>query len=38
VSAATRRACGSEFEFRDRGRAKLKGKKKEVRLYEPLWP
>ncbi|MFQ5934939.1 MAG: CHASE2 domain-containing protein [Acidiferrobacterales bacterium] len=38
VSAATRRACGEAFEFRDRGRAKLKGRTKEVRLYEPLWP
>lgn len=38
VSATTRRACGPEFEFRDRGRAKLKGRTKEVRLYEPLWP
>jgi adenylate cyclase len=37
VSATTRQACGSLFEFRDRGRAKLKGRTKEVRLYEPLW-
>ncbi|MFB3047443.1 MAG: CHASE2 domain-containing protein [Acidiferrobacterales bacterium] len=37
VSAATRKACGSELEFRDRGSAKLKGRTKEVRLYEPLW-
>ncbi len=37
VSATTRRACGPEFEFRDRGRAKLKGRTKEVRLYEPIW-
>ncbi len=37
VSAATRKACGSALEFRDRGRAKLKGRTKEVRLYEPLW-
>lgn len=38
VSAATRQACGTAFAFRDRGRAKLKGRTKEVRLYEPLWP
>ena len=37
VSAATRQACGTSFEFRDRGRAKLKGRTKEVRLYEPVW-
>lgn len=37
VSTTTRQACGSLFEFRDRGRAKLKGRTKEVRLYEPLW-
>ncbi len=37
VSAATRRACGEAIAFRDRGRAKLKGRTQEVRLYEPLW-
>lgn len=37
VSAATREACGTAFAFRDRGRAKLKGRTREVRLYEPLW-
>jgi adenylate cyclase len=37
VSEATRRACGEAVSFRDRGRAKLKGRTQQVRLYEPLW-
>ncbi len=38
VSEATRRACGDFVRFRDRGRAKLKGRTQQVRLYEPVWP
>jgi adenylate cyclase len=35
VSEATRRACGEDFMFADRGTFKAKGKSEEVRLFEP---
>ena len=35
VSEATRQRCGEAFDFRDRGKYKVKGREQEVRLFEP---
>jgi adenylate cyclase len=35
VSEDTMRACAAAFDFVDRGSYKVKGREKEVRLYEP---
>ncbi len=37
VSAATREACGTAAEFKDRGMVHLKGKEEAVHLFEPVF-
>jgi adenylate cyclase len=36
VSEDTMRMCGSAFDFVDRGLYKVKGREKDVRLFEPV--